>query len=88
MESGNNFPLVYLENYDSLGAKILKISAEGISQTITKIINMSIESGTFPNKWKEAKVIPIHKSGALNEKENYRPISILNIISKIYERHL
>ena len=73
---------------DSLGAKILKISAEGISQTITKIINMSIESGTFPNKWKEAKVIPIHKSGALNEKENYRPISILNIISKIYERHL
>ena len=66
----------------------MKISAEGISQTITKIINMSIESGTFPNKWKEAKVIPIQKSGALNEKENYRPISILNIISKIYERHL
>ena len=36
---------------DSLGAKILQISAEGISQSIPKIMNMSIESGTFTNKY-------------------------------------
>ena len=40
----------------------------------------------MPNKWKIAKVTPIHKKGNTNDYNNYRPISVLNICSKILER--
>ena len=59
-----------------------------ISQPITLIINQSILSGTFPDKLKLAKVIPIHKNGDNTKIDNYRPITILPAISKIFERVL
>ena len=49
---------------------------------------MSIESGVFPNMWKKAKLIPIYKAETRTERSNYRPISILPILSKILERHV
>ena len=52
---------------------------------ITHIINASIASGTFPDHWKKAIVIPILKKGSQTDKNNYRPISILNATSKILE---
>ena len=47
---------------------------------------MSLTSSTFPNSWKKANVIPIHKKGDCDDSNNYRPISILPVISKITER--
>ena len=49
---------------------------------------MSIKTGIFPQKWKQAKVTPIHKSGDQMNINNYRPISILNVVSKIIEKHV
>ena len=49
------------------------------------IINNSIRSGTFPTPWKLAKVIQIHKKGAIDNEGKYRPISVMSALSKILE---
>ena len=73
---------------DGLNVKYLRLAAPVISPSITKILNMSVRSGIFPDLFKKAKVIPIHKKGSHQDKNNYRPISVLPILSKIIERHV
>lgn len=70
---------------DELPPGIIKDCAAEISKPLTFIINLSIISGKVPSLWKEAKIVPIHKGGD-KKPENYRPISILPIFSKILER--
>ena len=53
-----------------------------------KIINISISTGQFPDLLEVAKIIPILKSDAQDDTANYRPISILSIISKVIEKHV
>ncbi len=45
-----------------------------------------MKSGTVPKEWKHARVVPLYKDGKCDEASNYRPISVLPIISKIMER--
>ena len=73
---------------DNIPARVLKLSAPVISQSLTKIFNASIASQTFPSEWKIARIIPLHKKGPRDMLDNYRPISILPVISKIYEKIL
>ena len=65
---------------------ILKDAAYALSSPLTHLINLSLTTGLVPNKWKIAKVTPIHKKGNTNDYNNYRPISVLNTCSKILER--
>ena len=73
---------------DNIGPRLLKISAPHIADDITFICNHSIRNSSFPNKWKEAKVSPLHKNGPLEDVNNYRPISILPVLSKVLEKHV
>ena len=73
---------------DGLGPRILKTIGQTLSPSIAALINKSILTGKFPDKLKIAKVFPIHKSGSKSDPCNYRPISILPTISKIYKRHV
>jgi hypothetical protein len=73
---------------DNINAKFLKLSADIIAPILTKLFNFSISSGDFPISLKIAKVIPIYKRGSKADKCNYRPISILPVISLILERHV
>jgi hypothetical protein len=73
---------------DGLAAKFLKISADVVTETITYILNLSIQTKIYPNLFKTAKVTPIFKKGQKHDIANYRPISILPILSKILERHV
>ena len=73
---------------DSHRAKILKSAAPIIDKYITQIYNLNIQSGIFPEEWKTAKVITLHKCKSLTDKANFRPISLLSIISKILERYV
>ena len=52
------------------------------------LINKSVLTGTFPSELKNAEVYPIHKGGDKTDPSNYRPISILPTISKIFEKHV
>ena len=73
---------------DGLSVKFLKLSTNVITAPLTKILNLSIITGIFPESFKKAKVTPCFKKGDKSEKANYRPISILPILSKIIERHV
>ena len=66
--------------------KILKIAAPIIIPQLVKIFNLSFKKGVFPDLMKLAKVIPIFKSGSKLLVTNYRPISLLSIFSKIFEK--
>jgi Notch-like protein len=66
--------------------KNFKLSKSGVANPISKIINKSFETSTFPDKLKEAQVVPLHKKNNTLDKGNYRPVSILPMISKIFER--
>lgn len=71
---------------DGLNPALIKAIRFEIANPLTHVLNLSISSGSFPANWKKAMVVPIHKSGSKKCPENYRPISLLNIFSKILEK--
>lgn len=71
--------------FDAIPAKLLKSGASVLSKTLTPIINHSLRSAIFPSHLKYAEVSPIFKKGDPLEKSNYRPVSILASLSKIFE---
>ena len=71
---------------DRISARLLKDAAVIIAPTLTDIFNQSLKSSTFPKIFKEGKVTPIFKSGDRTNMSNYRPITVLPILSKILER--
>ena len=71
---------------DNFQVKLLKITAEAIAPSLTRLFNFSFETGQFPAEWKQAKICAIFKKGSKLEVGNYRPISILPVVSKVIER--
>ena len=71
---------------DDLSSLFLRDGTNYILSPITHIINLSMISETVPDSFKEAKVVPIFKKGSKLDPSNYRPVSILNVMSKILER--
>ena len=71
---------------DGISPKILKIAKPVIVKPITTLINKTIETAEFPEKLKEAAVVPCFKKNNALDKTNYRPVSILPYISKFFER--
>ena len=71
---------------DNIDPKILKLSANILAPSLMCIVNNSITVGEFLCLWKEAKVKPLFKSGAKDEINNYRAISILPTVSKLIEK--
>ena len=72
---------------DEMSAKYISLAAPVLASHLSRIINISFLNETFPDLWKHAKVFPVFKSGTKTELNNYRPISILTILSKIIKNH-
>ena len=84
----NNLSTSKATGIDKISAKVLRAAASAIAPSLTEIFNMSIVSNRFPSDWKTARVIPLFKNGQRSVLDNYRPISILPVVSKIMERLL
>ena len=70
---------------DNLPPSLLKGAAGVSCGTLCYIVNLSIETSTFPTIWKIPRIVRIHKSGAMSQPENYRPISILQCYQKFWK---
>ena len=73
---------------DGLSARLLKIAAPAIAPSLTKLMNICITTGVFPSAWKVARITPLYKADAKSDKNNYRPVSVLPVLSKVLERHM
>ena len=67
---------------------IYKIIADIIAPLLSDLINEAVSSGIYPDAFKTARVTPIHKSGPKFDVKNYRPISVLPFMNKVFERVL
>ena len=71
---------------DGISSVMLRGSADAISPALTTLFNLSLKLCTVPDQWKLSNVTPIFKSGDSSDVSNYRPISLLSLISKLLER--
>ena len=65
---------------------MIKLCDDGIVKPLSLIYEKCLITGSFPDIWKKANVLPIHKKESRQVKRNYRPISLLPICGKIFEK--
>lgn len=73
---------------DGINTEVLKRCADLIAHPLAYLINLMLDRGVFPEILKLAKIVPIYKKGDTEKVENFRPIALLSVISKIVERIL
>ena len=72
--------------FKNIPAKLLKISRNSCSEASKALFNMTVLTGNFPNELKLVDVTPVFKKEDPLKSKNYRPLSVLPVISKIFER--
>ena len=71
---------------DLINPRLLKAGVTELKALFCKLFNLSLSQSVFPADWKQANVTPVFENGNAKEVENYRPISLLSIVSKCMER--
>ena len=64
--------------------KVIKSNSDNFTDALYSEFNRSLETSDFPPSMKLANVTPVHKKGTRSEKDNYRPVSILPNLSKVF----
>ena len=72
--------------WDEISVRMIKMCDNSLIIPLKLIFQNCLRHGIFPETWKRANVVPVHKKNEKNLKENYRPISLLPIFSKILEK--
>jgi hypothetical protein len=81
-----NLKIKNCEGYDRLPLRILSEGAEILAPVLANLFDKIYHERAVPSQWKTAKVIPLHKKGDFSDIKNYRPISNLCTMSKIFEK--
>ena len=68
------------------GVRTLKLSCPSIIKPLLIIFRNCLKFGTFPDDWKKGNVVPVHKKDNKQIVNNYHPVSLLTICSKIFEK--
>ena len=71
---------------DKLPAKYVKDGSSQIVKPLTYLINVSLTTGNIPNELKKTQVVPLYQRKSKTDAGNYRPVSVLCVISKVFER--
>jgi hypothetical protein len=71
---------------DLIGNRILKNCAAPLAMPLQLLLKILLDQEQFPSIWKDSNVIPVHKKSSRQLVDNYRPISLLCNMSKIYEK--
>lgn len=71
---------------DNIPTEFLKLAETEVVPILTHLVNICFSNGVFPSLLKESLVTPVHKGGSEDDVSNYRPISVLSVISKILEK--
>ena len=71
---------------DCISSFFLKVRMPVLAGSLSRLFNISMSLGIFPDEWKIARVAPIYKDGSEDENSNYRPISVLTVISRLFEK--
>ena len=65
---------------------MMKDASVAVAKPLTQIVNESLSQGTVPSEWKYTKITPLYKKGMSTDMDNYLPISVLPVVSKVLER--
>ena len=71
---------------DKISARLIRECVDLICISICRILNCSLTTGIFPDDWKCAKVTLLFKQGSSSDMNNYRPISVISVVAKVFER--
>ena len=71
---------------DNISARLIRKCADIISGPLCDLFNESLMSGIFPDDWKCARVTPLFKQGESSDLNNYRPIPVISVVVKVFER--
>ena len=71
---------------DNISPRMSKDAAVVVAKPLTRIVIESLSQGTVPSERKNAKITPLYKKGMSTDMDNYRPISVLPVVSKVLER--
>ena len=78
--------LISIKYRDSLYKSLKSLSTDELAEPLLLIINQSFTQGQFPNELKLAKVTPVYKKDNVHHFDNYRPVSVLSSVSKVFEK--
>ncbi|KAK3103298.1 hypothetical protein FSP39_018306 [Pinctada imbricata] len=71
---------------DGVNPKLLREASSELAEPLSKVFNLSLLLKIFPEQWKVANIVPVFKKDDPKSVNNYRPISLLSVISKVFEK--
>ena len=81
-----NLKLGKASGCDLISHQMLRYTADTVNKPLCTLFNLSLQSKIFPSLWKKAVVIPLFKKGDKHEISNYRPVSLISCVGKVFER--
>ena len=73
---------------DNINGTVLKHCSESLAYPLSKLFKLTYNVGYLPSEWKTSNIVPVLKKDNKSNVQNYRPISLISLVMKVYERIL